>query len=156
MNFSIFKLQLKFYLLSMFVLLMLRTTFLLFFYSDAQKQQWTDILHAFLIGTIIDSSVVSVCIILAFLFALLLSIYNHRTIRNFFGFALLFLSVIFFINIIDIFYFEQFGIRFQQFGLAEHQSFGTVIPMIYNEYPIIQILLYFSILIFVFVFYCVV
>ena len=152
MNFAFYKYLLKFYLLSMVVMLLLRVSFLLTYSADAFHSPAKDLLLSFGIGWLIDSSVVSVCIVLSLILVAFISIFKMNFQRLFFLLSIFFLSLVFLVNIIDIFYFGQFGMRLQLFGLMEKQLLSTVIPMLYNEYPVIRILILFSVLIFVFVF----
>ncbi len=100
----------------------------------------------------VDSSIVCVC----FVSCLLLSSVAFLFFRKFYP-VLLNLSVItmasvFFINLIDIFYFAQFGTRLNQFATEVPSNFSTVISMIYHEFPVIRALLAFAVIVFVFVY----
>lgn len=141
MNISFYKYLLRFYLFSMLVLSLLRSIFLLYYYQNAFKTAWTEILHSFCIGFIIDSSVVSITIIICLIISLISGFFSEKSPLIFFRLSFTLICISFFVNLIDIFYFEQFGVRLNQYALQEYESPETVLPMIYNEYPVIWIML---------------
>ncbi len=141
MNISFYKYLLRFYLFSMLVLSLLRSIFLLYYYQNAFKTAWAELLHSFCIGFIIDSSVVSITIIISLIISLISGFFSEKSPLIFFRLSFTLICISFFVNLIDIFYFEQFGVRLNQYALQEYQSPKTVLPMIYNEYPVIWIML---------------
>ena len=154
MNSSFYKYLLKYYFFCVFFLFLLRILFLFSYHSISFQSTWGDLFLSFLIGFIIDSSVTSVLIFICLLISLTTLIFKFNNQISFFRLSLFFSAFIFFINIIDIFYFGQFGVRLNQYALQEYQSPGTVLPMIYNEYPVTWIMLLFAIFFSLFFFLC--
>lgn len=154
MNKAFYKYLLRFYFFSMLVLFVLRILFLVTYFSIAGQSAIKDLIFSFVIGFIIDSSVVTICISSCFLISFFIGLLFYNSYQIFFRLSFVIISLIFFINIIDIFYFGQFGVRLNQYALQEYQSPKTILPMIYNEYPVIWIVFAFSIFLYLFYILC--
>lgn len=129
----------------MAVLFVLRILFLFNYFSEASESSVTDLFFLFIIGFVIDSSAVAVCILCCIFISLIPELFFRNGQRFFFLLSFIIINIIFFINIIDIFYFGQFGVRLNQYALQEYKNPQTILPMIYNEYPVAWIVLAFSI-----------
>ncbi len=150
MNSALFKYQLKFYLFSQLILFGLRVCFLATYYTAVVHAPVSDLILLFAIGFFIDSSVVAVCILCSLLISFFIGLLFSYSQRIFFLISFIAVNIIFFINIVDVFYFGQFGVRLNQYALQEYESPETVLPMIYHEYPVMWILLLFGLFIYLF------
>ena len=154
MSFSFYKFLFKFYISGIAVLFFLRVLFQFSYSFSVSQYTFENLFVCYSIGFIIDSSVVSVSILCCLLLSFIIGYISKNFYLVFFRLSFIIISIIFLINIIDIFYFGQFGVRLNQYALQEFQSPKTILPMIYHEYHTILILISLFILLFLFFVLC--
>ena len=102
-----------------------------------------DILKALGIGVIIDSSVMSCCIIVCFLLGMLVALFSEKAGKKVLttGLTLALLSVMA-INVVDIFYYGYYNTRlsYNLVRLFEENPWDNFV-MIWKSYPLLWIIL---------------
>ena len=151
LNRSFFHYTLRLYLLCILFLFSLRLFFITCHFSSISAPSFTGILETFLIGFVFDSCISSAVILFSLILSfLLLRFLRDKTIRIFSISVNILFSLVLFINIVDVFYFNQFGTRMNMFaGEALHDPY-KIISTVWKIYPVIRILLGYSVLIFIF------
>ncbi|HEY6160513.1 MAG TPA: LTA synthase family protein [Bacteroidia bacterium] len=109
-------------------------------------------LQTFFTGFIFDSCVSCCILLIALLFPLMaLRFLRSKTIHLFSITVNILFSLALFINIVDVFYFNQFGTRMNMFaGEALHDPY-KIISTAWKIYPVVRILLAYSVLVFIFI-----
>lgn len=141
MNTSIFKRLLRYYGISMSILTVLRIVFIGVYHKPGM--QFIDILKALGIGVIIDSSVMSCCIIACFLLALLVSLFAEKAGKKVLTISLtLALLLVATINVVDLFYYKYYNTRLS-YNLVSYffENFEENFNMLWESFPLLWVIL---------------
>jgi phosphoglycerol transferase MdoB-like AlkP superfamily enzyme len=142
----------RLFFLSLLFLLLLRGVFVIYHFSSIPQPTFTGLLQAFLIGALMDSSVLCSALMAALLISCLaMPLARDRTPKWFYHISNLLIGLVFFVNIADIFYFNQYGARLNMFAGEAMYDPGKIISTAWKIYPIIRILLCYFVLLLVFV-----
>lgn len=140
MNKSFLKFLLSLFSVGMLLLSALRFGFFCYYFSEIKQAATTDVWLAFAIGLIMDSNAVAGCLLLCFLICLPIQFFTPNYRKVFLLFFNIGLSTITFTNLVDIFYFKQYGTRLNALATEVVDHAQVVLPMLYSEYPLIKIL----------------
>ena len=125
----------------MVILTLLRIVFIVAHHKAGLH--FIEILKALGIGIVIDSSVMSCCIVTCFLLGLLVSLWSEKAGKKTLtiGLTLALLSVSA-INVVDLFYFEYYNTRLS-YNLVRYffENFGENFKMLWNSFPLLWIIL---------------
>ncbi|MBO7084180.1 MAG: sulfatase-like hydrolase/transferase [Bacteroidales bacterium] len=141
MKTKLYKRLLCFYGISMSILTVLRIVFIGVHHKAGLG--FLDILKALGIGLVIDSSVMSCCIVACFLLGLLVSLINekagNKTLTVTLTLALISVTVI---NVVDLFYFKYYNTRLS-YSLVRYffENFGENFKMLWNSFPLFWVIL---------------
>ena len=136
MNKQLFKKLLWFYGIGMVMLLVLRCVFMIVHHEPGMAV--SEVLEAIGIGMIIDSSVMSCCILGSFLLGLLGSCFGEKPGRIVLTISLaLSLLTVCFANVVDIVYYGFYGTRVS-FNMVEmfFENPATNLKMLWEDYPL--------------------
>jgi phosphoglycerol transferase MdoB-like AlkP superfamily enzyme len=142
---------LKLYFVALFLLSLLRISFFTYYFNEAILNTKTDIVLCFLIGLIMDSNAVSMTLLVSFLLASPLKFFTEKYVRFFYFTFNTAIAVILFTNFADIFYFKQYGTRTNALALELVNHYDIVIPMLYKSFPILKVIAFFIIVVFIFI-----
>lgn len=105
--------------------------------------RFLDILKALAIGIVIDSSVMSCCIIACFLLGVLVALISEKAGKKVLtiGLTVVLLSVTI-VNVVDVFYYGYYNTRLS-YNLVQlfFENFGDNFKMLWNGYPLMWIIL---------------
>ena len=145
-----------FYLIKLYCLLLvlfsfLRICFIIYHLSSVISIDITNVSLTFIIGLLFDSVVVSSTILLIIFLTYILQFVFKGLIYNIFYFVTnVLIGFFLFINIIDIFYFNQYGTRINSLIFEATQETNTIIITIWKIYPVIKIILFFIVVYIIF------
>lgn len=141
MRTALYKRLLGYFGISMCALSLLRVIFICVHHVAGMR--FMDILKALGIGVIIDSSVMSCCIIVCFLLGMLVALFSEKAGKKVLttGLTLALLSVMA-INVVDIFYYGYYNTRlsYNLVRLFEENPWDNFV-MIWKSYPLLWIIL---------------
>ena len=141
MRTALYKRLLCYFGISMCALSLLRVIFICVHHVAGMR--FMDILKALGIGVIIDSSVMSCCIIVCFLLGMLVALFSEKAGKKVLttGLTLALLSVMA-INVVDIFYYGYYNTRlsYNLVRLFEENPWDNFV-MIWKSYPLLWIIL---------------
>ena len=141
MNVTLYKRLLRYFGISLSLLTLLRLVFIGIHYEAGLR--FVEILKALGIGVVIDSSVMSCCVIVSFLLGTLVSLLAEKAGKKVLTIsltlALLFVTVI---NVVDLFYFDYYNTRLS-YNLVRYffENFGENFRMLWNGFPLLWIAL---------------
>lgn len=137
----VYKRLLRYYGISLSILTVLRIVFIGVYYKAGLH--FGDILKALGIGILIDSSVMSVCIVACFLLGLLVALMAEKAGKTMLTIGLT-LSLLFAtaVNVVDLFYFKYYNTRLS-YNLVRYffENFGDNLKMLWNSFPLLWVLL---------------
>ncbi len=140
------------FLLSLGTLFLERIGFALVHYDSFKNVAPLSTLHSFLIGTFMDCSVVASTLLLLYLPLSLLELLVKRNMTNLFYLLSIFLlALIFFVNLVDIYYFSQYGTRLNMMVSEGVQRYAIIFTLIWKSYPVLRIFGIYGIGIFMFI-----
>jgi phosphoglycerol transferase MdoB-like AlkP superfamily enzyme len=141
MGTMVYKRLLRYYGISLSILTVLRIVFIGVYYKAGLH--FGDILKALGIGILIDSSVMSVCIVACFLLGLLVALMAEKAGKTMLTIGLT-LSLLFAtaVNVVDLFYFKYYNTRLS-YNLVRYffENFGDNLKMLWNSFPLLWVLL---------------
>ena len=141
MNVTLYKRLLRYFGISLSLLTLLRLVFIGIHYEAGLR--FVEILKALGIGIIIDSSVMSCCVIVGFLLGILGSLFSEKAGKRVLTLSLtLALLVVTVINVVDLFYFDYYNTRLS-YNLVRYffENFGENFKMLWNGFPLFWIVL---------------
>src|SRR5688572_15379601 len=143
---------LKLYGLCLLAQLVLRISFILFHLSSIVPFSFSGCLHSVFTGLIFDSAVsAAILFILLLLFIPLQLVSRRNTPKLFYIFSSVVFSLVFFINLTDIFFFNQFGTRLNLLATEAGTDPGKILPTIWKTYPVIRAFLLYGIFLVLFI-----
>lgn len=141
MNTKLYKRLLCYYGISLAVLTVLRLVFIGVHHRAGLC--FPDILKALGIGILIDSSVMSCCIVVCFLMGLLASLFAEKAGKKVLTLSLtLALLLVAAINVVDLFYYAYYNTRLS-YNLVSYffENFGENFKMLWASFPLFWIIL---------------
>lgn len=141
MNVTLFKRLLRYYGISLALLLVLRLVFIGVHYVSGFG--FVGILKAIGIGLIIDSSVMSCCVIACFLMGWLLSFASEKVGKTTMTVMLaLSLLTVLVVNVVDIFYYSHYNTR-QSYNIFSYfmENFSNNFRMLWKDFPLPWVIL---------------
>ncbi|MEW6468984.1 MAG: sulfatase-like hydrolase/transferase [Bacteroidota bacterium] len=149
---SHFSYLLKVYGLGLLALFLLRAVFIIYHFSSITPFSIPSLAQSVLTGLLFDSAVIAVTLFILLLFATCAGLIVKRAKdKVFFISANLAFALIFFVNLTDVFFYNQFGTRLNLLATEAGQDPGKIFPSIWKTYPVIRALLGYAALLFVFV-----
>ena len=140
MRSSLFKRLLGFYGISLSILTVLRLVFIGVYYKPGLH--FGEILKALGIGIVIDSSVISCCIVACFLLSFVIALFAEKEGKKALiaSLTLALLSVVT-INVVDLFYFKYYNTRLS-YNLVRYffENIGENFKMLWNSFPLFWII----------------
>lgn len=137
----IYKRLLRYYGICLSILTILRIVFIGIYYKPGLH--FVDILKAMGIGIVIDSSVVSVCIVACFIMGLLAALFAEKAGKIVLNIGLT-VSLLFAtaVNVVDLFYFKYYNTRLS-YNLVRYffENFGDNLKMLWNSFPLLWVFL---------------
>ena len=141
MNTKLYKRLLCFYGISMSLLTVLRIVFICVHHKTGLG--FANILKALGIGIVIDSSVMSCCIVACFLLGLLVALIVDKAGKKVMTIGLTAaLALVAAINVVDLFYFKYYSTRLS-YNLVRlfFENFGENFKMLWNSFPLFWVIL---------------
>ena len=141
MNTALYKRLLRYYGISMCILTVLRIVFIGVHHKAGLY--FHDVLKALGIGIVIDSSVISCCIVACFLLGLLVAILSEKAGKKALTISLTTsLLIVTAINVVDLFYYDYYNTRLS-YNLVRYffENFGENFNMLWNSFPLFWIII---------------
>lgn len=151
-SFQFTRFLIQLHVMALLTLLIIRLGFALIHYEAILKNPVLTIIHSLLVGALIDSSVICILFMLPLIcYSILELLFNLDLKKYFFWTVLPFLLLVFFINMIDIYYFKQYGTRLNLMVSEGIQRYAIIFSLIWKSYPVVKLFLCFIILSIVFI-----
>lgn len=139
-----FKYQIKLYLLTLLGFLILRIGFILYHLHEIIPFSFFKFLETLLVGTLFDSVIISSFIVLITIFQSIIFLLTKKILNNYyFILSNIVIGLFFFINLIDIFYFEQYGTRINSLVSEVKNDTNIIIVTIWKMFPVIWTIIFF-------------
>ncbi len=143
----------KLYALFLFIFTLLRISFIIYLFDEVADWSWFNVSKSILIGVVFDSVVTSSFILsLIFLLFILKFVIINKIYNFFYYFTNIISAILLFTNIIDIFYFQQYGTRVNSLVFEATHETGTIITTIWKLYPVIKVFVFFIVIYLMFYF----
>ena len=148
---DLFRYLIRLYFLSLVFLFFLRTAFVLYHSGSIPQPSFVTILKTFGTGALFDSCVIASVLFLSWSLTIPYAlIRKRRGSRFFYHTANILLAFVFLINLADIFYFNQYGLRLNTFAGEAANDPGKIIVTAWKIYPILRILIIYIFFLFLF------
>ncbi len=137
----------KLYVLLIFIFALLRISFIIYLSEQIVMFSWVALFKSIAIGVLFDSVVTSSFIVILVLLTFLLQfVLKEKTYKFLYYVTNIVLGIFLFTNIIDIFYFQQYGTRINSLVFEATHETGTIITTIWKTYPVIKVFLFFIVI----------
>lgn len=151
LNKDYFKYQVKLYFLTLLGFLILRIGFILYHFKEIIPFSFFEIIETFLVGALFDSVVISSLIVLITILQFIIYLLTKKSSnKTFFIISNIVIGIFLFINIIDIFYFEQYGTRINSLVSEVKNDSNILIVTIWKMFPVVWTIIIFAIFQFIF------
>lgn len=141
-NRSGFYFTLRLYFVLLGIQLIFRLAFIILLHEAGRFPGTADLLKCLLYGLLADSCVISLLLLFC---CLILSPFGpftkHKRFRHLVNLLTALFGILFLLNLVDIFYYRQFGTRVNMLALKGITEGATILPTIFKSFPVIRVIL---------------